>query len=74
MNIKNMWEIILSVLFPGIGQIVYGRFHIGVTLLVLNGLTLYILWIILMPLGLGILLHDRREQHGDIEGTDTNLY
>ena len=61
MNHINVWEIFLNVLFPGIGQIVHGRWRIGIPFLVLNGLTLYLFWIILMPLSLGMLLHDRRE-------------
>ena len=58
---RNIWELVLTILFPGIGQVIYGRWSIGISLTVLNGLTLYILWFILMPISLGMLLHDRRE-------------
>ena len=64
MNTKNIWEIVLSVFFPGISQILYSRWKIGISLLMFNGITLYLLWIITMPIGLGILLHDRRKQNG----------
>jgi len=60
MNRKNIWEIPLNVFFPGIGQLVHDRWSIGISFLILNGLTLYILWIILMPISLGMLLYDRR--------------
>ena len=58
---RNIWEIALTVVFPGIGQVIWGRWSIGISLTILNGLTLYILWFIFMPISLGILLHDRRE-------------
>ena len=60
MSRKNIWEIPLNVFFPGIGQIIHGRWSIGISLLIFNGLTLYLLWIIIMPTSLGMLLHDRR--------------
>ena len=56
----SAWEIILNLLFPGIGQIVYGRWNVGIPLIVLNGIFLYILWFIIFPVSLGILLYDRR--------------
>ena len=56
----SAWEIVLNLLFPGLGQIVYSRWSIGIPLMMVNGITIYILWFIIMPISLGILLHDRR--------------
>jgi len=58
---KDVWEIFLNFLFPGIGQIIHGRWRLGIPLVIFNGLTLYIFWIVLMPISMGMLLHDRRE-------------
>ena len=61
MTKRNGWEILLNILFPGIGLILHGRWGIGISLLVANGLSLYLLWFVIMPVSLGILLYDRRK-------------
>lgn len=64
---NNKWQIALTIVFPGLGQIIQGRWRIGIPMVIFNGICLYVLWFVLMPVSLGIILHDLRTANGTIE-------
>ena len=63
---NNKWQIALTIIFPGLGQIIQGRWKIGIPMVIFNGLFLYVLWFVLMPVSLGIILHDLRVANGSL--------
>ena len=54
MNKKS--RIWLSILFPGICQVIDGNYRIGLPLLLINGAFFYFIWIALMPISLALTL------------------
>ncbi len=51
---EGIAAIILTIFFPGTGQLMYGRTGMGITFLLLTILTFYVLWIVFMPISLAL--------------------
>ncbi len=49
---NKILAIVLTILFPGAGQLIYGQIGLGITFLVLTIITAYVLWIVFMPISL----------------------
>ena len=49
--------IVLTVFFPGAGQIIYGRTGLGIAFLLATFLTVGILWIFTMPISLALTIN-----------------
>ena len=53
---KKKTKILLSIVFPGICQVIEGNYSVGFPLLIANGIFFYFIWLTLMPISLALTL------------------